>query len=114
MRHRPWCGLDVRALHEELVEAMSVLERAVGRPVTRAACPFGASDRRVLRTLRGSGYQHVYTSDRGTARSRDFLQARNSVGPHDEPGLLERIAALESPAHKALGRRAMLAMKRWR
>jgi peptidoglycan/xylan/chitin deacetylase (PgdA/CDA1 family) len=114
MRHRPWRGLDERALHEELVEAKAVLERVIGRPVTRAACPFGSYDRRVLRTLRGSGYRHAYTSDRGTARSSDFLQARNSVGAHDEPGLLERIAALESPTHKALGRRAKLAMKRWR
>lgn len=114
MRHRPWRGLDQRTLHEELVEAKTFLERAIGRPVTRAACPFGDYDRRVLRTLRRSGYQHVFTSDRGTARSSDFLQTRNSVGPHDEPGLLEGIAALESPTHKALGRRAKLAIKRWR
>lgn len=114
MRHRPWRGLDEHALREELVEAKTVLEGAVRRPVTRAACPFGSYDRRVLRTLRGSGYQHVFTSDRGTARSGDFLQARNSVGPQDKPGLLERIAALESSTHKALGRRAKLAIKRWR
>ncbi len=115
MRHRPWRALDEHALHEELVEAKTVLERAVGCPVTKAACPFGSYDRRVLRALRGSGYQHVYTSDRGTARSGDFLQARNSVGPHDdESGLLERIVALESPMPKALARRAKLAIKLWR
>ena len=85
MRHRPWCGLDVRALHEELVEAMSVLERAVGRPVTRAACPFGASDRRVLRTLRGSGYQHVYTSDRGTAGSATSSKPATVSAPTTSP-----------------------------
>lgn len=114
MRHRPWRGLDEQALHEELVEAKTILERAIGCPVTRAACPFGSYDRRVLRGLRRSGYKHVYTSDRGTARVCDFLQARNSVGPRDEPGLLERFAALDSPTRKALGRRAKQAMKRWR
>ncbi len=114
MRHRPWRGLDERALHEELVEAKAILERAVGRPITRAACPFGSYDRHVLRTLRACDYRHVYTSDRGTARPGDFLQARNSVGPQDEPALLERIARLESSPHKVLGRRAKLAIKRWR
>jgi peptidoglycan/xylan/chitin deacetylase (PgdA/CDA1 family) len=113
MRHRPWRGLDRQSLEEELIEAKAVLERTVGRPLTRAACPFGSYDRRVLRTLRGCGYQQVYTSDRGTARSGDFLQARNSVAG-DETRLLERIAALESPVHRALHRRATLAVKRWR
>jgi peptidoglycan/xylan/chitin deacetylase (PgdA/CDA1 family) len=114
MRHRPWRGLDEHALHEEVTEAKTVLERAIGRPVTLAACPFGSYDRRVLRALRRSGYRYVYTSDRGTARRGDFLQPRNSVGSYDEPRLLEAIAELESPTHKALGRRAKLAIKRWR
>jgi peptidoglycan/xylan/chitin deacetylase (PgdA/CDA1 family) len=114
MQHRAWRGLDTRALHEELVEAKTVLEHVSGRPVTRAACPFGSYDRRVLRTLRHSGYDHVYTSDRGTARAGDFLQARNSIGPRDEVGILDRIAALESPALRAMARQAKLAIKRWR
>lgn len=114
MRHRAWRGLDHRALHEELIEAKGILARAVGRPITRAACPFGSYDRRVLRTLRSSGYEHVYTSDRGTARPDAFLQARNSVGALDDADLLERIAALESSAHKTLRRRTKLALKQWR
>lgn len=113
MRHRPWRRLDSRALHEELVEAKLVLERVVGHPVTQAACPFGSYDRRVLRTLRRAGYTRVYTSDRGTARSADFLQARNSVGPRDDSALLEQIRALDSSTARAL-RRTKLAIKRWR
>jgi peptidoglycan/xylan/chitin deacetylase (PgdA/CDA1 family) len=114
MHHRAWRGLDDRALREELVEAKAILEGVVERPVAQAACPFGSYDRQVLRTLHESGYRHVYTSDRGSARSGDFLQARNSVGPHDGPGLLDRIASLESPSHRALLRSAKLAVKRWR
>ena len=114
MRHRAWRGLDDGALREELVDAKSILEDVVGRPVTQAACPFGSYDRRVLRRLRGSGYHHVYTSDRGTTSSREFLQARNSIGPHDEPAVLEHIERLEAPAYRALPRRAKLAVKRWR
>ncbi len=114
MRHRAWRGLDDGALREELVDAKAILEDVVGRPVTQAACPFGSYDRRVLRRLRGSGYHHVYTSDRGTTRSREFLQARNSIGPHDEPAVLEQIERLEAPVYRALPRRAKLAVKRWR
>jgi peptidoglycan/xylan/chitin deacetylase (PgdA/CDA1 family) len=109
MRHRPWRGLDDAALHQELVDAKAVLENVVGRPLTRAACPFGSYDRRVLRTLRRAGYAHVFTSDRGTTRATAFVQARNSIGPHDEPGVLEVI-----PSRDGLSRRAQLAVKRWR
>jgi peptidoglycan/xylan/chitin deacetylase (PgdA/CDA1 family) len=109
MRHRAWRGLDDGSLDEELLQSKAILEGAVGRRVTRASCPFGAYDRRVLRTLRHAGYEHVYTSDRGTARPDEWLQVRNSVGPHSTPGLLERIG------HRAsLQQRAKLAVKRWR
>jgi peptidoglycan/xylan/chitin deacetylase (PgdA/CDA1 family) len=114
MRHRRWRGLGEPALREELVQAKAVLEEIVERPVTEAACPFGAYDRRVLGALRRAGYRHVYTSDRGTARRGDFLQARNSVSSREEPRLIERIEALEAPGHRALQRRAKLAVKRWR
>lgn len=114
MRHRRWHALDDRTLHEELVDARAVLEDIVGRPVTRAACPYGAYDRRVLRTLRSCGYRHVYTSDRGTARAHDWLQARNTIGPCDGVGVVEDILALERRSRDVLRRRARLAAKRWR
>ena len=109
MRHRAWRGLDDSALHEELVQSKALLERVVARPVTRAACPFGSYDRRVLRGLRRAGYEHVYTSDCGVTRPDEWLQVRYSVGPHDAPGILERIDGRAS-----LTRRAKLALKRWR
>jgi len=114
MRHRPWRHLDALARDEELVGAKALLEEVVERPVTDAACPFGSYDRRVVAGLRAAGYRRVYTSDRGTTRPDDFLQARNSVGPRDEPDILRRIAALDRRADKALRRRAKLAVKRWR
>jgi peptidoglycan/xylan/chitin deacetylase (PgdA/CDA1 family) len=114
MRHRPWRHLDAMARDEELVRAKAVLEEVVDRPVTEAACPFGTYDRRVVAGLRAAGYRRVYTSDRGTTRPDDFLQARNSVGPRDEPDILGRIAELHRRPDEALRRRAKLAMKRWR
>lgn len=114
MRHRPWRHLDARARDEELVRAKAVLEEVVERPVTEAACPFGSYDRHVIAGLRTAGYLRVYTSDRGTTRPDDFLQARNSVASRDEPDILGRIAALDRRPDKALRRRATLAVKRWR
>ena len=114
MCHRPWRHLDALARDEELVRAKALLEEVVERPVTEAACPFGSYDRRVVAGLRAAGYRRVYTSDRGTTRPDDFLQARNSVGPRDEPDILGRIAALDKRPDKALRRRAKLAVKRWR
>ena len=46
------------------------------------------------------------------ARTSSFIQARNSVGAGDGSDVLARIAGLESPAHRALGRRAKLIVKR--
>jgi peptidoglycan/xylan/chitin deacetylase (PgdA/CDA1 family) len=114
MRHRPWRGLAETELHEEHVVAKAMLEQIVERPVVQAACPFGSYDRRVLRSLRGSGYRRVYTSDRGTTGPGDFLQARNTVGPDDRPELLSAIESLDSSPRTAMPRRAKLAVKRWR
>jgi peptidoglycan/xylan/chitin deacetylase (PgdA/CDA1 family) len=114
MRHRPWRRLGEAELREELVEAKTRLEHVLERPITRAACPFGSYDRRVLRVVREAGYEQVFTSDRGSARHDAFLQARTSVGPSDDTSLLGSIEALENPSYKALPRRAKLAVKRWR
>jgi peptidoglycan/xylan/chitin deacetylase (PgdA/CDA1 family) len=114
MRHRPWRSLDDGALDEELRDARRRLEAIVQRPVTAAGCPFGSYDRRVLGRLRRHGYERVYTSDRGTARANAWLQARTTVGAGDGPGLLDAIAAADGRAHRALTRRAKLAVKRWR
>lgn len=114
MRHRPWRQLDGGALREELVDAKRLLEELAERPLTEAACPFGSYDRRVLRFLRRSGYERVYTSDRGSARAGAWVQTRNSVGPADDADLLNRIELADARRHTALGRHAKLAAKRWR
>jgi peptidoglycan/xylan/chitin deacetylase (PgdA/CDA1 family) len=114
MRHRPWRTLDDGALREELLDARCRLEQIAQRPVSAAGCPFGSYDRHVLRGLRRHGYERVYTSDRGTARADAWLQARNTVGPDDGAGLLDAVAAWDGQAHRALTRRAKLAVKRWR
>jgi peptidoglycan/xylan/chitin deacetylase (PgdA/CDA1 family) len=114
MRHRPWRWLDQGALREELVDARTALEQIARRPVTTAACPFGAYDRRVLTSLRRSGYARVYTSDRGTTRPAAWVQPRNTVAPTDSVPVWDEIARRDASPHGVLRRRAKLMVKRWR
>lgn len=114
MRHRRWRGLGEAALREELVVAREKLAEAADVPVTQASCPFGSYDRRVLSFLRRCGYEHVLTSDGGTARREAWLQARNTAEQSDDCGLVERIVARERRTSPALVRRVKLAAKRWR
>jgi peptidoglycan/xylan/chitin deacetylase (PgdA/CDA1 family) len=114
MRHRPWRRLGDDALREELVDARKILEAVVGRPVTEAACPFGSYDRRVLGSLRRSGYRHVYTSDRGTSHPHAWLQPRNSVQSGEGAGVVDEILSSERSAPRALLRQLRLSAKRWR
>lgn len=114
MHHRPWRRLGERELEVELVDARRRIEDAVQRPVTEAACPFGAYDRASLRALRRGGYRAVYTSDRGTTTGAHWLRRRNTVTATDDPDLLDRIPALDRPAYRAVGRRIKHTVKRWR
>ena len=114
MHHRSWRRLAEHALWEELVDARRLLEQVAERPVTEAACPFGHYDRRVLRSLRRCNYRRIYTSDRGTARSDDWMQARNSVRAGDAPGVVDHILSMGSSPQNALRQRLKLAVKRWR
>jgi peptidoglycan/xylan/chitin deacetylase (PgdA/CDA1 family) len=114
MRHRRWRQLPESDLHEETVVAKQAIEDVVGSPVTAAACPFGAYDRRALATLRSAGYARVYTSDRGLARTGDWLQVRNTVHAGDDGAVLDRISSAGSSARRVLAQRARVAAKRMR
>jgi peptidoglycan/xylan/chitin deacetylase (PgdA/CDA1 family) len=114
MSHRAWRGLDVATLDEEIGTARHILEETIEAPVTRAACPFGAYDRRVVSQLRRHGYETVYTSDGGTAAPDSWLQPRNTVRWWECGQLEELLPKLEQRPYSGLGRRARLAAKRWR
>ena len=116
MRHRAWRSLDDGELQEEVRHSKQILEDVIAAPVTARGWKyrFGEYDRRVLKSLRHYGYERVFTSDRGTASSDSWLQARNSVGPASGADTLRQILALEQPREKALMRAAKLAVKRYR
>jgi peptidoglycan/xylan/chitin deacetylase (PgdA/CDA1 family) len=114
MLHRRWAGLDRGSLHEELFDAREIIERIAGVPVLEAACPYGSYDRRAIKSLRYAGYLRVYTSDRGTARLQDFLQARYTVLAGDGSDLLERIGEPDGASIRSWARRGKQVVKRWR
>ena len=79
MDHRSWAKCDRDALEVEIDEARRQIESIIGRPVRRAACPFGAYNAPCLRKLKDSGFEVVYTSDEGVAGPHDWLQTRNTL-----------------------------------
>jgi peptidoglycan/xylan/chitin deacetylase (PgdA/CDA1 family) len=85
MDHRPWRRLSPEDRERELVQAREMISGVVGRPVSEAALPTGAYDRRLLRDLRRLGYGAVHTSDRRTAKAGAWLQPRFSVVADDTP-----------------------------
>jgi peptidoglycan/xylan/chitin deacetylase (PgdA/CDA1 family) len=91
MVHRPWPGCDDRTLSSEINDARTRIEEVIARPVTSASCPFGSYDRRTLKALRTAGFDRVYTSDRGVARSDDWLQCRNTLRIGDTLADVERL-----------------------
>ena len=89
--HVNWRRLDDRDLARELFDSKILLEDIIGSAVTCIACPFGAYDRRILRSVRKAGYKKVYTSDRGWANRDGWLLSRNSIGSNDTTGSLDRL-----------------------
>ncbi len=114
MRHRSWRKLGDADLREELMTSRRRLEEVAGGPVTHAACPFGAYDRRALGALRGYGYERVFTSDGGDTRSGRWLQPRNTIGKGDRADALGRDLFTAQPAPARLARQAKRMIKRWR
>ena len=90
--HVPWTDCDDRHLDAEIAASAEDLAGAIGRPVNRFACPFGAYDRRVLAALRRHGAAQVFTSDRGATPSR-WLTARTSLRAEHRPEHLDDLLA---------------------
>ena len=91
MFHRDWRSVDNPTLLQEIVDARDRLENLIGRKVSRAACPFGSYDHRVLGALRQAGYERVYTSDGGWSKAKNWIWPRNSVCHSDSSAVVERL-----------------------
>lgn len=80
INHRDWRTIDAEELRAEAVDSKAILSEAIGAPVTEAACPFGSYDRRVVRALRRAGYERMFTTEGGPARTGSYVMPRTSVG----------------------------------
>jgi peptidoglycan/xylan/chitin deacetylase (PgdA/CDA1 family) len=77
--HLPWRGLKPAVLWNEVQSSRARLEDICQRSVTKAACPFGEYDRRVLKAVRRAGYHTVLTSDDGVAFERQWVRSRTTI-----------------------------------
>ena len=105
VNHLPWRSLSDIRLQEEVAGSRQALENLLGKNVESAACPFGDYDSRVLRFLKNSGYQSVFTSDGGECDSGRWLKPRTTVRRSFTPIHLDRILSTESrPARQLIDR----------
>jgi len=77
--HQAWRGLDTMSLTEEIEESRFALSDVLGTQIKTAACPFGSYNRKILKLLRDTGFEKVYTSDTGHCKQTDWLTRRNTV-----------------------------------
>lgn len=94
LAHHHWTALTPDELTREVAEAREALERLTGTEVNTVAIPYGDYDDAVLRLLREHGYDHVFTSDGGTADPAAWLQPREHPRAGQTPADLERLLAL--------------------
>lgn len=111
--HRPWRRLEPDAMREEIFQARDELQQILGAPVTEAACPFGAYDRRSLAALRQAGMTRVYTSDRLPARRGSWLVPRYTLHASEPAEHWVRILNGHEPDFR-LPRQVKVALKSWR
>lgn len=95
--HRDWRRIDAEQAREEIVDAPRILAELSGQAVAAVAIPFGSYDRHVLNRLRHAKVARAYTSDGGPARSRAWLQPRNSVHYNLDNVWLARTLARRQP-----------------
>lgn len=89
--HRDWRSTPTAALDDEIDRAPRVLAEMVGRPVDAVAVPFGSYDRRVVRRLRRSAVQRVYTSDGGRTDPHRWMLSRFSVRHDTTPAHVQAL-----------------------
>jgi peptidoglycan/xylan/chitin deacetylase (PgdA/CDA1 family) len=110
--HRDWTRLNRLGLRHELIAARMTLEEICRRPVEAAAIPFGRYNAAVLRALRATGYNTVYSSDRGPADPAAFLKPRTSIRQDTTEAELERILSGRLPLLRKMRRDISMRVKR--
>lgn len=85
LQHHDWTQLSPDRLEHEVTQGRRLLEELTGTEIHALAIPFGAYNDMVLDSLRRQAYEHVYTSDGGTAAPDAWLQPREHArASHDD------------------------------
>ncbi|MEB8388442.1 polysaccharide deacetylase family protein [Rhodobacteraceae bacterium KMM 6894] len=77
--HIDWRRLDAAGFKAETITARHTLAAITGHPITTAAIPFGAYNKKVIAGLARNGFRKIYTSDGGQTSDRRRVQHRSSV-----------------------------------
>lgn len=112
--HVKWVDLSGEALTEEVGGSRRAIETALGAPVTAAAIPFGAYNRRVMDALRRSGYTAVHSSDGGWADPDAWFRPRTSVSATTTPADVEDLIEHGIGLGRTLSRNARIFIKQRR
>lgn len=95
LQHHDWTQLSPDRLEHEISQGKRLLEELTGAEITTLALPFGAYNDAVLDSLRRYQYEHVYTSDGGTAAPDAWLQPReHAKAGHDDRSIQALIREL--------------------
>jgi peptidoglycan/xylan/chitin deacetylase (PgdA/CDA1 family) len=95
LQHHDWTTLDQTKLEHEIAQGRRLLEELTGTKIHALAIPFGAYNDMVLDSLRRQAYEHVYTSDGGTAAPDAWLQSReHAKASHDDRAIQDLINEL--------------------
>ena len=79
LQHHDWTTLEPDKLEHEIGQGRRLLEELTGGEIHTVAIPYGAYNDAVLDSLRRQGYEHVYTSDGGSAAPEAWLQPREHL-----------------------------------
>jgi len=77
--HLRWTTVSDAEIARDVTDSIERLSAIIGAPVRSVAVPYGACDRRVLRTLQRLGLQRVYTSFRGPELPDAWLVRRDCL-----------------------------------
>jgi peptidoglycan/xylan/chitin deacetylase (PgdA/CDA1 family) len=114
MFHRDWRTLSQRELNVEINESKRILQDIIGQEIKNASCPYGSYDRSVLGYLSNAGFEKVYTSDRGRAQSKWWVQPRNSLHNTDDSRTLAMIMTQPHSLRESFVSYTKRFVKRWR
>ena len=112
--HVDWRRSNASQIVQELQESRNALRQLAGAEIEHVSVPFGSYDRHVLRQLRHFGVSRVYTSDRGRARPRSWLQPRTSVPSTLDQAWIDRVLEENPPLRGRIRDVAARSVKRSR